>query len=223
MSPDSAPRRRYDELLAPRLQQQVNEQAKQIEELTTNAALLRLENRRLADELEVAQIDARTGLYNTHSFEAGLNRYESDEAAGVALLDLSNFKNLNDYVSYDVANLHLRRAANAARQVADELGLPARAITRVGGDEIGGFIPVGLGWQYVRQVEQEFGETTFETPEGVFVVCLRGGSSDGYEGQPPAAPGDRFVTAETAMKVSKREFYARELALDHLISRSSPQ
>jgi GGDEF domain-containing protein len=224
MSQDSAPWRHYDQQLIAALQQKQGKQAVRLEEIEADKAFLELENRRLTDELEAAQIDARTGLHNTNSFVAGCKRYEPDDVTGIALHDLSNFKNLNDYVSYAVGNQYLRRAADAALKVADSLGLPARAVTRAGGDEIGGFIPIGLGWEYVRRVEEEFGELRFDTPEGVFVVRLCGGSSDGLDGQqPPAAPGTKFVTAEVAMKVGKREFYARELDAGHLISRSKPQ
>jgi diguanylate cyclase (GGDEF)-like protein/PAS domain S-box-containing protein len=95
-------------------------------------------DRRIAEQrLELAATtDALTGLSNRRRLEAGLaERFEdaarSDLAVGLALVDLDDFKLVNDALGHDIGDGVLRAVASRLEGIIDDRGM----VARVGGDE----------------------------------------------------------------------------------------
>jgi diguanylate cyclase (GGDEF)-like protein len=86
-----------------------------------------------------ARTDALTGLANRTAFvdslEAAL-RDPGNHPVAVALLDLNDFKDINDTQGHDTGDLVLRVAADRLRQV-----VPHGGVARLGGDEFAVFLP----------------------------------------------------------------------------------
>ncbi|WP_235522884.1 putative bifunctional diguanylate cyclase/phosphodiesterase [Novosphingobium sp. Leaf2] len=88
------------------------------------------------EALRMASTDAMTGFLNRRSFDAGVAALLAQTAAGnrslaLVMIDLDNFKQVNDYNGHAVGDLLLRECARRMTAV-----FPANAlIGRIGGDE----------------------------------------------------------------------------------------
>ncbi|MEE2002772.1 EAL domain-containing protein [Alkalimonas sp. MEB108] len=81
--------------------------------------------------IEQAERDPLTGLYNRSAAECWLQRYASEHAGVLQLLNIRNFRHLNDAFGLDTGDQLLQRLADRIRQ----LEPPPLFSARVGGDE----------------------------------------------------------------------------------------
>jgi diguanylate cyclase (GGDEF)-like protein len=125
-----------------------------------------LDHGRLVSELETSEREARaealrdplTGLANRNAFLAHLADRLTDPAArpvAVALLDLNNFKDINDTHGHDTGDVLLQRCAERLAAVTPAGGL----VARLGGDEFALCQPAAGdgGAALLRSVEAAFG------------------------------------------------------------------
>lgn len=106
-------------------------------------------NAELREELDVAthsaRIDEMTGLYKKNTFHEHTNELiEDGKTVVVMLLDLANFKQLNDEEGHEAGDLRIQEVAHIleyACTVADwfgRIGVPLDSVlSRLGGDEFG--------------------------------------------------------------------------------------
>ena len=220
--------------------------AQRVADLEDQHHQLRTENERLKDELRQAEIDELTGLFDKDSFRKALPKFEFDPARGIAIFDLSNLKRLNNSHGHAEGDRMLELAGDCMRRVADRFNeiellmleaedltpdqlneikrqrlIPRRFLFRCGeGDEVAAFVPVNWGWQFVRQVEHEFGEHTFKADNGRFIARLIGGSSDDDKlGGHAAESGDKRDQADTQMNERKKFFNECQEELGYLATR----
>lgn len=131
-----------------RSRQRLNEGQSRANELETRVRELEVELRRLSDEVltdALTQVSNRRGL--AQAFEAECARGQREAAAGqsaglaVALIDIDNFKHLNDSLGHAAGDVALKTLAAAVR---DRLR-PVDHLARFGGEEFVVLLPkIGL-------------------------------------------------------------------------------
>ena len=152
-----------------------------------------------------ARTDALTGLANRTAFVDSLEAALCDPGnhpVAVALLDLNDFKDINDTQGHDTGDLVLRVAAERLRHV-----VPRGGVARLGGDEFAAFVPNardsgrGLGRQIAEAFQEpvRLGHRSFLCRASVGVVL---------DERPPGAsrPGDAshlLAHADVAMYEAK--------------------
>ena len=100
-------------------------------------ASVAIENARMHEELKLqATRDGLTGLPNHRSLQDELNRLRTDAVArnlplGVALLDIDNFKRINDTYGHPIGDEAIKSLARVLKQGIGEIGMAAR----YGGEE----------------------------------------------------------------------------------------
>ena len=103
----------------------------------TGALVARMVARERAAQT-LARTDALTGLANRTSFVAELDAALADESChpvAVALLDLNDFKDINDTHGHDTGDEVLRHTADRLRHA-----VPNGGVARLGGDEFAAFV-----------------------------------------------------------------------------------
>lgn len=188
-------------------------------ELTADGLVCRMKE--LEGELQRAQIDILTGLHNSNTFHAGLELYEMDPNTSIVIFDLLNLKLVNDLISHHAGDRMLKRVGDVILDVAAEHDLPARSVTRSGGDEFGLFVPRGMGWGFVQAVQLRFeGDPPLRCHYGEFHCRPIGGASDARTRHEKDAPaGHKYQRADTAMEQQKLKYIRRERAAGRLIAR----
>lgn len=91
---------------------------------------------------EFAVRDELTGLYNRRFFNVELQRrveaaHAGSEPLSLALIDLNDFKHVNDVFGHQAGDVALQRAAECIRAAAGE----AAIVARIGGDEFAVILP----------------------------------------------------------------------------------
>ena len=94
------------------------------------------EARTLVDERNLARTDELTGLANRRRLLTEIDNFSQVEGA-LLLLDLNQFKPVNDNYGHDVGDLLLREVARRFSRVIPE----GSVLARLGGDEFGVLIP----------------------------------------------------------------------------------
>ena len=139
----------------------------------------------LADSRRQARTDDLTGLANRRALLEHLDRVTGDGgAAGLLLLDLDRFKDVNDRLGHRGGDELLHRVALRLREV----GAPGRLLARLGGDEFAVVLP-GAGADAARDVAREL-LTALREPFAVAGGSVRVGASVGVAAWPsPAGAG----------------------------------
>ncbi|MDX5298959.1 MAG: EAL domain-containing protein, partial [Gammaproteobacteria bacterium] len=125
----------------------------------------------------MAAHDELTRLPNRHAFQARLRQHRrKSQVQGVALIELSEFKNVNDHFGHNAGDTVLRRVADALRQHLDNDVFTAR----IGGDEF--LLWFGESWDEMRMREclHTLSETLvfdFQSEQQIFQVRTRIGLS----------------------------------------------
>lgn len=133
-----------------------------------------------------AATDSLTGLANHRVFDAALvtatvAAVESETPLAVALIDVDEFKQINDNAGHEFGDSTLVRLAEAMTSVAD----PRDTISRTGGDEFAWVMPGACARQACERVEQA--RELFQRPDGDHRVTISVGISDVSMATEPAA------------------------------------
>ena len=106
------------------------------------SVLLDATQKEAEDAKRAASYDALTGCYNRRSLNEAFERLmASNEATAAILLDLDNFKQINDAYGHRIGDQVLARSAHRIRKI-----LPAKAmLARLGGDEFVAIVPFAKG------------------------------------------------------------------------------
>jgi diguanylate cyclase (GGDEF)-like protein len=168
-----------------------------------DAAALAIDNAHIRARLEhQAETDALTGLYNHRAFHDRLRRALVDASAGrdtvaLVMLDLDDFKKVNDVYGHGVGDQLLN-------QVADVLRLTVRTsdvVCRVGGEEFAVILPSGdlrSATALADRIGEELG--TLEA-EAVGRLTVSTGIAIGPDNA--ANPRELVACAEAAMMTAK--------------------
>ncbi|HTB21431.1 MAG TPA: diguanylate cyclase [bacterium] len=155
---------------------------------------------------ELARIDPLTGLYNRRGFDERLAREASrpryrDAANAVLLLDIDNFKQINDRMGHDQGDLALlevtRRLRGALR--------PADIAGRVGGDEFMVLLPEtsrAEAAEIAERVRRSVDEKPVPSPSGGFNITVSVGVARQTSGVETAH--DLLANADQALTASKQ-------------------
>ena len=149
--------------------------------------------------------DDLTGLNNRRAFDDALateveraKRFGSD--LGLVLLDLDNFKMVNDTYGHPQGDLVLREVARVLREGSREIDLPAR----YGGEELGVILPgTDLDGAYNRaeRIREQIAQLRIPRLDGDGVLSIT--TSCGVASAPPAA-----ADAEVLVNAADRALYA---------------
>lgn len=123
--------------------------------------------RRIADvidpsrskELEEALFDPKSGLPNERAYQGAMPRLDADPDVETVMIDLQNFKAVNDNISYAAGDAKLGEVGAVIRNVAEQAGVSERNIFRAGGDEFVVAVPKGQGDEVGRAIQEAVGET----------------------------------------------------------------
>lgn len=98
---------------------------------------------------KLAYFDKVTGVSNRHAFEENYYRIWNDaiaskEPLSIILVDIDNFKEVNDSYGHHVGDVYLTKIAQTINDAVEELG---HLVSRYGGDE---FVVVAANTDYVE-------------------------------------------------------------------------
>ena len=174
----------------------------------TNEAGMALENARLyAATRALADRDPLTDFYN-HRYLHGrlgeeiLRASRAQRPLGLLMIDLDDFKLVNDALGHQMGDRVLRWAADLIRSTLRESDVPAR----YGGDEFAVILPEADGQAagaVTQRLQHAFAEATFNTPDHREIPI---GLSIGQSSFPADArsPGDLIAVADRALYQAKR-------------------
>lgn len=168
-----------------------------------------IERVRLMNELErAASVDSLTGLANrrhfVHQLDSAIARVRrSDQTLGLLLLDLDDFKNINDQLGHDAGDLVLQ---NVAKLLSDNVRR-GDLVARLGGDEFALLLDNIVGPEnavlVAKKVISAFSAMVDTHPE----LVMRPGCSIGVATFPRQADSAEALVkaADTAMYSAKTE------------------
>ncbi len=164
-------------------------------------AAVSLENVGLHETVErQAVTDELTGLANRRQFQDTLTRETErarrfDVPIGLVMIDIDNFKSVNDTYGHQTGDVVLREVGRIVRESSREIDTPAR----YGGEELAMVLPetdVAGAFQLAERVRRGIEQLVVETPEG---GELRVTASFGVATQPgPGADARELVEAADA-------------------------
>jgi diguanylate cyclase (GGDEF)-like protein len=174
-----------------------------------DAATLAIENARTREELrELSRRDELTGLYNRRGFNEFLtsalaDAVQSDQSVAVVVVDLDDFKSVNDGHGHPCGDDLLRQTA--ARLLGTSRG--SDCVCRVGGDEFALILADGTiadAEIVARRIQQAFGESPFQLPSGGNVTQTASiGIAASVTGA-PCDPEQLLREADRGLYVAKR-------------------
>jgi diguanylate cyclase (GGDEF)-like protein len=178
-----------------------------------DAATLALDNTRRREELrELTRRDELTGLNNRRGFGELMSTLlgRQDLSVGVALIDLDDFKGVNDQYGHLVGDELLRQLADRLRGATREGDI----VCRLGGDEFAVVIS-GADEHQVAAVSQRIEAAVRETPFFVGGHRVEQTASVGYACTDAGiATADELLTAaDAALYAAKKTTYGRVLKL----------
>ena len=174
--------------------------AEELRYVTRTYNQILMENNRVHAELTYAAYhDALTGLYNRGAYEMFLKSIDMEHAA-LIIVDVDDFKSVNDHYGHDIGDKVLKRVADTLKHSfrSDDV------ICRIGGDE---FVVVMVRAnssmeQVVRNKIAQINQTLQKPFEDVPAVTLSVGVAFSDRKNPQ---GDIFKDADTAVFRSKNE------------------
>lgn len=108
----------------------------------------------LQNVAELARIDPLTGANNRRDWDGLCARREADPAEAFIVLDLDNFKQVNDRYGHNTGDLMLIYVSRHVSRVLTRYQLSARErFFRIGGDEFVVVAPVALGKQLMASMD----------------------------------------------------------------------
>lgn len=151
--------------------------------------------------------DHKTGLYNDRHFRARLREeFERTQRHGapltLLLLDLDDFKRINDTTSYEFGDLVLRSVGEILRRSVRTIDIPAR----IGGDEFAVLMPnttLEEGLAVANRIREATRRARVESAEGMVLIQESLGVAS-YAGQELEDPRELFLHANEALKEAKR-------------------
>ncbi|MBL7009254.1 MAG: GGDEF domain-containing protein [Planctomycetes bacterium] len=151
--------------------------------------------------------DHKTGLYNDRHFRSRLREeFERTVRHGgpltLLLLDLDDFKRINDTTSYEFGDLVLRTVGEILRRSVRSIDIPAR----IGGDEFAVLMPnttLEEGLAVAHRIREASHRSRVETEEGGITIHHSQGVAS-FSGQGFAEPRELFLKANEAIKAAKR-------------------
>jgi diguanylate cyclase (GGDEF)-like protein len=189
------------------------EQRRDLEELAERAGPAIENARRFREARQLADLDALTGLHNRRYFHDTLARevaraHRYDRRLALIILDLDNFKAINDRIGHLSGDSVLADAADVIRTVVRS----ADTACRVGGDEFAVILPES-GMQEAEQLYARLQEELAARPLG------EGGRLRLSAGVAELARGDEsrtfFERADDALYGAKESGKGRAVAADN--------
>jgi diguanylate cyclase (GGDEF)-like protein len=172
-----------------------------------------LENaRRYAEARALADLDALTGLHNRRYFHETLAREVAraaryDRGLAVVVLDLDDFKSINDRIGHLAGDAVLAEVAERMLTVMRTADVPCR----VGGDEFAVVLPEG-GVEDGELLAARIGQAISARPiGGGGVLQLSAGIAEYRSGE---APDDVFQRADAALYQAKELGKGRTVAIN---------
>ncbi len=160
--------------------------------------------------LRDARHDALTGLYSYGAFRERLqeefsraNRY--DDGVGLILVDLDDFKNINDTFGHAAGNDVLRAVAGTLQSVVRQSDFAAR----FGGDELAIILvdtDMEGSHEVARKIQAELDHLGLETPNGAIRVTASIGLAYHSGANGKAATADAlFADADSSLYIAKAQ------------------
>ncbi len=151
--------------------------------------------------------DHKTGLYNDRHFRTRLREeFERTVRHGspltLLLLDLDDFKNINDTTSYEFGDLVLRTVGEILRRSVRSIDIPAR----IGGDEFAVLMPnttLEEGLAVAHRIREASHRSRVEADDGVVTIHHSQGVAC-FNGQAFEEPRELFLKANEAIKAAKQ-------------------
>ena len=156
---------------------------------------------------ERSKRDSLTKLYNHESFYEELEYYqrryeENRECFSLAVIDIDNFKNVNDTYGHAFGDVVLKEVADICARHKGAAGFCAR----YGGEEFAIIfkgVGVGQAEEMAEQIRQEFEQKMFTTPQGERSFSVSIGVAE-YD-RAYAGASAFFEVADAALYRAKRE------------------
>ena len=168
----------------------------------------------------VAAVDPLTGLFNRRYFLSRLHEEverarRQSSALAVLMIDIDNFKQLNDQLGHGVGDAVLRGAGDVLRRSVRSFDVCAR----FGGDEFAILMP-GSGSQSARQIAERIrgGIEDSRPPGGPWADDLRVSASVGLATFSGTTADDLIERADRALYIAKRAGKNRVHAGDETVS-----
>jgi diguanylate cyclase (GGDEF)-like protein len=168
-----------------------------------DAAALAIDNAHIRARLEhQAETDALTGLYNHRAFhdrlrQALLRASAAHDTVAVVMLDLDDFKKVNDVYGHGVGDQLLHQVADALRSTVRTTDV----VCRVGGEEFAVIMPAGDLASATRLAERIGVELARLEADAVGGLTVSTGIAVGPENA--ANPRELVACAEAAMMTAK--------------------
>ncbi len=177
-------------------------QSSEVDEAQAKIKLLESELSSLSEQVRVDQL---TGVLNRRgmdeAFEQEIARADrSGDPLSVALLDIDNFKQLNDNYGHDVGDEALKHLA----KVVKESVRPTDVVTRFGGEEFVILLPstqLDEGSTFLLRVQRALTKAFFMANQAQVVITFSAGIALYRQGE---AAADLLHRADQAMYLAKR-------------------
>lgn len=189
----------------------INQLIRQCEKVATNLAKIRLAEATLRSRMQEledrANYDRITRLANRHNFEQTLDKTiekcdRTRQSLGLILIDLDNFKTINDTFGHPIGDEVLR---TLAARIEKSLPEKSRSVFRIGGDEFAVLLYPLSSEQTLKNIATELAKvcsfTLKKREERIPVQCSVGACS--YP-DPSRNRSDLLIRADQALYRAKK-------------------
>jgi diguanylate cyclase len=155
---------------------------------------------RLSSSRDEARTDELTGLANRRAFiEAVDAAVEQRTRCAVVIVDLDEFKRVNDELGHDLGDQLLRRVGRELRDA-----LPSSVVARLGGDEFGLLIELHEDEQPLHRVQRVADRLCGKTTIDTHIIEVAGSFGVAIAPTPDSDRRDLLRAADAAMYRAKR-------------------